>query len=128
MSAARILIVEDNPRSRKLFRDVLGYHGYTVLDTDSGEAALALVAGTVPDLIVMDIQLPGMDGIETLQRLRADPRARAIPVLAVTASVMGADMERIRAAGFDACLQKPVALKVFLEQVAALLAPAAPSA
>jgi two-component system cell cycle response regulator DivK len=128
MSGARILIVEDNPRSRKLFRDVLGYHGYAVQEADSGEAALALVADAPPALIVMDIQLPGIDGVETLRRLRAETRTRVVPVLAVTASVMGTDIERIRAAGFDAYLQKPVALKAFLAQVAALLAPPAPSA
>jgi two-component system cell cycle response regulator DivK len=122
MSGKRIVIVEDNARNRKLLRDVLSHHGYEVYESGTGEDGLALVATVSPDLIMLDIQLPGIDGLEALRRLRADDRTRAIPTLAVTASVMGQDIERIRTAGFDGYLQKPVGLKELLAAVAAALA------
>jgi two-component system cell cycle response regulator DivK len=122
MSGERILIVEDNARSRKLLRDVLGYHGYQVYEAESGEEGLALAARVAPRLVMMDIQLPGIDGVEVLRRLRDDVQTRAIPVVAVTASVMGQEIKRIEDAGFDGHLQKPVTLKELLEAVEGLLA------
>jgi two-component system cell cycle response regulator DivK len=104
----RILIVEDNARSMKLFRDVLGATGYETLEATSGEAAVAAAATRAPDLVLMDIQLPDMDGPEVLRRLRADERTAAVPVLALTAQAMHGDRERFLEAGFDGYLAKPV--------------------
>lgn len=122
MSRARILVVEDNARSRKLLRDVLGHHGYEVHEAESGEAGVTLACRVAPQLIMMDIQLPDIDGVEALRRLRHETRTRAIPVIAVTASVVGAEIRRLRDAGFDAHLAKPVALKELLAAVEGLLA------
>jgi two-component system, cell cycle response regulator DivK len=105
---ARILIVEDNERNMKLFRDVLGATGYETLEAASGEAAVTVAAEQTPDLVLMDIQLPDIDGREALRRLRADERTAAVPVLAVTAQAMQGDRERFLAAGFDGYLSKPV--------------------
>jgi two-component system, cell cycle response regulator DivK len=105
---ARILIVEDNERNMKLFRDVLGATGYETLEAASGEAAVIVAAEQTPDLVLMDIQLPDIDGREALRRLRADERTAAVPVLAVTAQAMQGDRERFLAAGFDGYLSKPV--------------------
>lgn len=127
MSGERILIVEDNARSRKLLRDVLGYHGYQVYEAESGEEGLALAARVAPRLVMMDIQLPGIDGVEALRRLRDEEQTRAIPVVAVTASVMGQEIKRIEDAGFDGYLQKPVALKELLAAVEELLARTSPA-
>jgi CheY-like chemotaxis protein len=127
MSGERILVVEDNERSRKLLRDVLGHHGYQVYEAESGEEGLALAARVAPRLVMMDVQLPGMDGIETLRRLRNEEQTRAIPVVAVTASVMGQEIKRIEDAGFDGYLQKPVTLKELLAAVEELLARTAPT-
>lgn len=122
MSRARILIVEDNARSRKLLRDVLGHHGYQVHEAESGEDGIALACRLAPQLILMDIELPGIDGVEALRRLRNASPTRAIPVIAVTASVVGAEIRRLQDAGFDAHLPKPVALKELLAAVEGLLA------
>lgn len=127
MSGERILIVEDNARSRKLLRDVLGFHGYQVYEAGSGEEGLALAGRVAPRLVMMDIQLPGIDGIEALRRLRDEEHTRAIPVVAVTASVMGQEIKRIEDAGFDGYLQKPVTLKDLLAAVEELLARAGPA-
>jgi CheY-like chemotaxis protein len=127
VSGERILIVEDNARSRKLLRDVLGYHGYQVYEAESGEEGLALAARVAPRLVMMDIQLPGIDGVEALRRLRDEEQTRAIPVVAVTASVMGQEIRRIEDAGFDGYLQKPVALKELLAAVEELLARTSPA-
>ncbi|UCH53372.1 MAG: response regulator [Pseudomonadota bacterium] len=122
MSKETILIVEDNARNRKLLRDVLSHHGYQVLEANSGEEGLALATAQRPQLVMMDIQLPGIDGVETLRRLRDNGGTRAIPVMAVTASVMGQEVQRIHDAGFDDYLQKPVSLKDMLAAVERLLA------
>ena len=127
MSGETILVVEDNAPSRKLLRDVLGHHGYQVHEAVSGEEALVLAGRVAPQLVIMDIELPGIDGVEALHRLRHAPPTRTIPVLAVTASVMGAQIGRIRNAGFDAHLQKPLALKELLAAVEALLDRAMPA-
>jgi two-component system, cell cycle response regulator DivK len=104
----RILIVEDNERNMKLFRDVLGATGYETLEAASGESAVTVAGEQTPDLVLMDIQLPDIDGLEALRRLRADERTAAVPVLALTAQAMQGDRERFLEAGFDGYLSKPV--------------------
>jgi CheY-like chemotaxis protein len=116
-----ILIVEDNEKNRKLVRDVLQFKGYRTLDAETGEIGLALARETLPALILMDIQLPGMSGIDALGHLRADPATRHIPVVAVTASAMMQDRQKILAAGFDAYQSKPIDVKAFLQLVADIL-------
>ena len=91
MAGELILIVEDNEKNRKLERDILQFHGYQTMEAETAEEGLRLAQATPPALVLMDIQLPGMNGIEALHHLRADPRTRAIPVIAVTASVMDRD-------------------------------------
>ena len=108
MADERILVVEDNEKNMKLFRDVLAARGYETLEAATGEAAVSLAAEHVPDLVLMDIQLPDIDGIEALARLRADERTASIPVLALTAQAMHGDRERFLAAGFDGYVSKPV--------------------
>ena len=116
-----ILLVEDNERNRKLVRDVVGVAGYETLEAGDGEAALGLARERRPDLILMDINLPGIDGVEALARLRADPSTAAIPVVALTAYAMKDDRARILAAGFDGYLEKPVDVRALPDQVEALL-------
>ena len=116
-----ILIVEDNPRNMKLVRDVLQVKGYRTLEAGSAEDGIALARAEKPDLVLMDIQLPGMNGIEALAVLRADPATAAIPVIAVTASVMQQDRNLITQAGFDAYIGKPINLKEFLEAVRTMI-------
>jgi CheY-like chemotaxis protein len=101
MSGERILAVEDNAMNMKLFRDVLVAKGYRALEATTGGQAIALVTEHTPDLVLMDIQLPDVDGVEALRRIRTDARTAAIPVLAVTAQAMGEDRERFLAAGFN---------------------------
>jgi two-component system cell cycle response regulator DivK len=108
MAGERVLIVEDNEKNMKLVRDVLGAMGYTPLEATSGEEALVLAAEEAPALVLMDIQLPDIDGATALQRLRASERTAGIPVLALTAQAMEGDRERFLAAGFDGYLSKPV--------------------
>jgi two-component system cell cycle response regulator DivK len=108
MTAQKVLVVEDNEKSMKLFRDVLTATGYCTLEAATGRDALELAAEHVPDLVLMDIQLPDLDGIEALIQLRADVRTASIPVLALTAQAMLGDRERFLAAGFDDYISKPV--------------------
>ena len=108
MTGELILIVEDNEKNMKLFRDILGATGYRTLEAVSGERAVELARSHGPDLVLMDIQLPGIDGVEALARLRADGRTARVPVLALTAQAMEGDHERFLAAGFDAYVSKPV--------------------
>jgi len=117
MAHELILVVEDNEKNRKLARDVLAHQGYEVLEAESGEEGLRLAAERRPALILMDIHLPGIDGIETLRRLRADPALRATPVIAVTASAMTHDRQKIMAAGFDGYQAKPISVRPFLAAV-----------
>jgi len=112
-----ILIVEDNDKNRKLVRDVLAHEGYRLLETDNGEEAVRLAQAERPALVLMDIQLPGIDGMEALRRLRADAETRAIPVVAVTASAMTQDRATIIAAGFDGYQSKPISVRPFLAAV-----------
>ncbi len=121
MTGELILIIEDNEKNRKLSRDVLEVSGYQTLETNTGEEGLRLASEHEPALVLLDIHLPGIDGIETFQRLRADPATAAIPVIAVTASAMPDDRARIKAVGFDRYLSKPINIKLFLETVGEVL-------
>ena len=112
-----ILIVEDNPRNMKLVRDVLQVKGHTTLEATTAEDGIALANEKIPDLILMDIQLPKMNGIDALRVLRANPATMKIPCIAVTASVMQQDRKQITEAGFDAYVGKPIALAEFLDAV-----------
>lgn len=118
---ATILIVEDNAKNLKLVRDVLQVKGYATLEATSAEDGIRLAAEKRPDLVLMDIQLPGMNGIDALRVLRGNADTAAIPVIAVTASVMQQDRKLIMDAGFDAYVGKPINLKEFLEAVRAAL-------
>jgi two-component system cell cycle response regulator DivK len=108
MAAPQILVVEDNEKSMKLFRDVLLATGHRTLEATTGERAVELATEHSPDLVLMDIQLPDIGGIEALVRLRADTRTASVPVVALTAQAMEGDRERFLAAGFDDYLSKPV--------------------
>jgi len=121
MSERLILIIEDNALSRKLVRDVLQASGYQTLETETAEEGLRLAHEQRPALVLMDIQLPGMNGIEALGQLRADPFTRAIPVIAVTASAMTQNRQQIMAAGFDGYQPKPINVAKFLETVRQML-------
>jgi two-component system cell cycle response regulator DivK len=121
MAGELMLIVEDNERNRKLVRDVLRFKGYQTIEVETGEESLRLARDRRPSLILMDIRLPGIDGIEALKRLRVDPGTRAIPVMAMTASIMTAGPEEMRAAGFDGYQSKPLQVKEFLAAVEQLL-------
>jgi len=112
-----VLIVEDNEKNMKLARDVLQAKGYNTLEAETGEEGVRLAKEKVPDLVLMDIQLPGINGIEAFKQLRADPKTARIPVIALTASVTPTDRSQITAAGFDAFVGKPINLKEFLETV-----------
>ena len=116
-----ILIIEDNDKNLKLVRDILRVKGYETIEATTGEDGLALAASRMPDLVLMDIQLPGISGIEALIALRADTATAHIPVIAVTASVMQQDRKLIMEAGFDAYLGKPLDLKEFLVTVKRVL-------
>jgi two-component system cell cycle response regulator DivK len=112
-----ILVVEDNEKSRKLVRDVLRFHGFATIDAATAAEGLALARERYPRLILLDIQLPDLDGTAVLARLRAEPATAAIPVVAFTAFAMQGDRERLLAAGFDGYLAKPVNIKALPEQV-----------
>jgi CheY-like chemotaxis protein len=122
MAGELILIVEDNEKNRRLVRDVLQFKGYETIETETGEEGVELARSRHPALVLMDIQLPGMDGISALKLLRQDPATRGIRVMAVTASAMTQDRQTILAAGFDAYQSKPINVKGFLEAVKELLA------
>ena len=116
-----ILIVEDNDKNLKLVRDVLQVKGYATIEAGTAEDGIVLARERKPDLILMDIQLPGMNGIEAIGVLRADPSTAGIPVAAVTASVMQQDRNKITEAGFNAYVGKPINLNEFLATVRRLL-------
>jgi two-component system cell cycle response regulator DivK len=117
MGGGQILVVEDNEKNMKLLRDVLTATGHEVLEASTGDQALALAREHLPGLILMDIQLPDMSGVEALGQLRADPHTALIPVLAVTAQAMKGDREHFMAEGFNAYLSKPIDLDVLLTAV-----------
>ena len=116
-----ILIVEDNAKNMKLVRDVLQHHGHRTLEADTGEAGLALALQERPDLVLMDIQLPDIDGTTVLARIREDASFDAMPVLAVSASVMPDEQQKIVSSGFDAFITKPIQLQQFRETVQRML-------
>ena len=120
---SKILIVEDNAANMKLAMVVLSSAGHSVLSATDAETGLTLARSEQPQLILMDIQLPGMDGLAAIALLKNDDATRAIPVVALTALAMKGDEERIRAAGCDGYIAKPIQYKEFLAIVAAQLAP-----
>ncbi len=120
---AKILIVEDNPANMKLAVILLKSANYTVLSATDAEAALTLARSERLDLILMDVQLPGMDGLQAVALLKRDEATRAIPVIALTALAMKGDEERIRAAGYDGYIAKPIRRQKFLATIAAQLDP-----
>jgi two-component system cell cycle response regulator DivK len=117
MTGERILVVEDNEKNMKLFRDVLVATGYRTLEATTGGEAVDMASEHAPALVLMDIQLPDLDGVQALHRLRADARTATIPVLALTAQAMHGDRERFLAAGFDGYISKPVNVRDLLVTV-----------
>ena len=122
MAGELILIIEDNEKNRKLARDVLQVKGYKTIESETAEAGLDLARSESPALILMDIQLPGMDGITALKQLRADPVTKNIPTIAITASAMTHNRQTLLAEGFDGYQTKPISLKDFLGEVERVLA------
>jgi len=116
-----ILVVEDNERNLKLLRDVLEYAGYDVRVARTAEDGITLAVKEPPDLVLMDLQLPGIDGMEALRRLRENPRTANIPVVAVTAQAMKQDRERALDAGFNGYIEKPISVRAFPDQVRGFL-------
>jgi len=121
MSNELILIVEDNPKNLKLVRDTLQVKGYQTIEAETGEEGVRLAHERQPALVLMDIQLPGINGVEALKRLRADPVTSSTPVIAITASVMTQDRTRIMAAGFDGFQGKPISVRELLATVRGIL-------
>ena len=121
MANELILIVEDNEKNRKLVRDVLAFKGYRLAEAETGEDGVRLARELRPDLILMDIQLPGISGIVALGQIREDPDVGRTPVIAVTASAMTQDRQKIMAAGFDGYQSKPINVKEFLAAVRGML-------
>ena len=122
--AKTVLIVEDNELNMKLFRDLLEAHGYQTSGTSNGFEALDLVRKLRPDLILMDIQLPQVSGLEVTRWIKDDPELRAIPVVAVTAFAMKGDEERILQGGCEGYISKPISVSHFLETIARYIGPA----
>ena len=119
MSRGRILVVEDNPKNLKLVRDVLTYAGFEVIEATSGEDGVRLAQEMVPDLILMDLQLPGIDGAEALRQIRLSEKQ--VPVVAVTAFAMNNDRTRAFDAGFDGYVEKPISVRALPQQVSDFL-------
>lgn len=117
----RILIVEDDPMNMEMVADLLDAAGYEVLRAETGEAALALARAAPPDLVLMDIALPGMDGLDAMRWLRQDPRTARIPIVAFTASVMGIDHEKASQAGCLGIIAKPIDTRTFARTIASYL-------
>lgn len=117
----RLLLVEDNPANEKLARLALTCEGFDVVSVADGPAALAALVDQAFDVVLLDIQLPSMNGLEVLERIRVQPRLQALPVLAVTAYAMGTDRERFLAAGFADCITKPIDVDTFADRVRAAL-------
>lgn len=116
MRANRILVVEDNPKNLKLVRDVLTYSGFEVIEATCGEDGVRMAQEERPDLILMDLQLPGIDGMEALRQIR-EVKERHVPVVAVTASAMTDDRERAFESGFDGYVEKPISVRALPQQV-----------
>jgi CheY-like chemotaxis protein len=121
MASELILIIEDNEKNRKLCRDVLRVKGYRTIESETAEVGLDLARGQAPALILMDIQLPGMDGITAMKQLKADAKTKNIPVIAITASTMTNNRQAMLAEGFDGYQTKPISLKDFLGEVERVL-------
>jgi CheY-like chemotaxis protein len=117
-----VLLVEDNPHNRKIFSGMLTFHGFRVVEAETGDKALERVAAEPPDLILMDLSIPGIDGWECTRRLKSDAKTRPIPIIALTAHAMRGDEERAREAGCDGYLSKPVSPKKVVEEVRQYLA------
>lgn len=117
MSAQSILIVDDNEKNLKLIRDVLQFKGFTTLEAVDGEAAVRIAQRDLPALILMDVQLPGMNGSDAMKAIKADERTRAIPVIALTAMAMRGTRESLLSDGFDDYISKPVEIKAVLNLV-----------
>ena len=117
MTTSRILVVEDNPKNLKLVRDVLQYCGYEVVEATTGEDGVRLAREVRPDLILMDLQLPGIDGAETLRQIRQDGHMRTVPVVAVTAFAMDDDRRKAFASGFNGYVEKPISVRSLPQQV-----------
>ena len=126
MANELILIVEDNEKNLKLVRDVLQFKGYRTLDAVTGEEGVALAQQHKPDLILMDYQLPGINGIEAFHRIRGDATTARIPIVAVTASAMPEDTAKMKEAGFDGFQTKPINVKEFVQTIGEVLAKKAP--
>ena len=116
-----VLVVEDTPANMKLVTLLLQKEGYDVLQARTAEEAIAIARDKVPQLVLMDVTLPGMDGLQATRVLKADPRTKAVPVVAVTALAMHGDEERIRAAGCDGYVSKPIRYRQFLQEVGNIL-------
>ena len=123
-----ILVVEDNERNRKLVRTILEFRGFAIVECEDGEPSLELAKQHRPVVVLMDIELPKMDGITALKRLQADPETAAIPVVAVTASVTPSERERVASAGFAAYISKPIDVATFAEQIERIAGTAGASA
>jgi len=113
----RILVVEDHEDNRRILRDLLGNAGYQMMEAETGEAGLDAAAAERPDLILMDIQLPGLDGYEATRRLKADPALRSIPIIVVTSYALSGDDAKARAAGCDAYVTKPFSPRQLLAKI-----------
>ena len=122
MAGELILIIEDNEKNRKLARDVLQVKGYKTIESETAEEGLKLALEKSPTLVLMDIQLPGMDGITALKQLRANPQTKGIPVIAITASAMTNNRQTMLAEGFDGYQSKPISVKDFLGELERVLA------
>jgi two-component system cell cycle response regulator DivK len=122
MADELILIIEDNEKNRKLCRDVLQVKGYKTIESETAEVGLKLALEQSPALVLMDIQLPGMDGITAMKQLKADPNTQNIPIIAITASAMTNNRTSMLAEGFDGYQTKPISLKDFLAEVQRVLA------
>jgi two-component system, cell cycle response regulator DivK len=122
MAGELILIIEDNEKNRKLVRDVLQVKGYKTIESETAEDGLKLALDKSPALVLMDIQLPGMDGITALKQLRANPQTKSVPVIAITASTMTNNRQAMLAEGFDGYQSKPISVKEFLGELERVLA------
>jgi len=121
MTGKRILYIEDNPENRTLVRRVLTAEGYTLIEAVDGWTGLRAIEENLPDLIIIDINLPGLDGYEVTSRIKMMPRLARIPIIAMTANVMQGDREKSLAAGCDGYIQKPIDIDLLPEQVAKFL-------
>jgi two-component system, cell cycle response regulator DivK len=121
MAGELILIIEDNEKNRKLARDVLQVKGYKTIESETAEDGLKLALDKSPALVLMDIQLPGMDGITALKQLRANPQTKSVPVIAITASAMTNNRQAMLAEGFDGYQSKPISVKDFFGELERVL-------